>query len=274
MEVWGGNSAVCRQVEVAGLDAWVCCEPFEGDAAGGDLHYVSTCGSGRVSRFVVADVSGHGMRVGELADRLRGLMRKHVNVLNMARFAQELNRELAAMEENGRFATAVLATYFAPSDHLVVCNAGHPRPMLYRAAANTWELLDKDMPARASHVEGAVNLPLGIIEPTPYYQFATRLAPGDVVVLYTDSLLEARSAGDEELGEERLLDLARGIDPTRSDRFGGRLLEAIAEFRGGARPNDDQTVLVLRHNATDPPPMTRGWAALTRVARAVGAIDY
>src|SRR5262245_49066418 len=83
MEVWGGNSAVATKLEVAGLDAWVFCEPYKGDQLGGDIHYVSTCGSGRVSRFVVADVAGHGADVGELAVKLRKLMQLHVNVLNM-----------------------------------------------------------------------------------------------------------------------------------------------------------------------------------------------
>ena len=72
MEVWGGNHAVATAVEVAGLDTWILSQPYEGDREGGDIHYVSTCGSGRVSRFVVADVSGHGANVGDLAQRLRG----------------------------------------------------------------------------------------------------------------------------------------------------------------------------------------------------------
>lgn len=58
MEVWGGNSAVATKLEVAGLDAWLSCQPYQGAGQGGDIHYVSTCGSGRVSRFVIADVSG------------------------------------------------------------------------------------------------------------------------------------------------------------------------------------------------------------------------
>lgn len=275
MEVWGGNSAIETSVEVAGLDAWVCSQPYRGDHEGGDIHYVSTCGSGRVSRFVIADVSGHGSNAGEVAGRLKLLMRKHVNVLNMSQFAQELNREFAGLADVGRFATALLITYFAPTDHMVICNAGHPRPLWYHHAERRWELLDKDAPQKVDRMDKVDNLPLGIIEPTDYFQFAVRLAPGDMVVLYTDSLIES-SAPDtgEQLGEAGLLRLLDRVSPANPEQFGRRILQAVADYRGGRAAEDDQTVLVLSHNGAEPPPMTRTWGAISNLARMVGLIDY
>ncbi len=278
MEVWGGNQAVSTAVEVAGLDTWILSQPYEGDRTGGDIHYVSTCGSGRVSRFVVADVSGHGADVGELATRLRLLMRKHVNVLNVARFAQELNREFSSMAQSGRFATAVLMTYFAPTDHLLICNAGHPRPLLYRASRRTWEVLDKDMPEQAGTLDQVSNLPLGIVESTDYHQFAVKLEPGDMVVLYTDSLIEASAPGTEaQLGEAGLLELIACLPAPALgsvEGFAQQVLDAVAAYRGGTPAKDDQTLMVLAHNGGDPPPMTRAWGTITAMAKLVGLIDY
>ncbi|MBI4579150.1 MAG: hypothetical protein HY718_05565, partial [Planctomycetes bacterium] len=91
MEIWGGNGAQDSAISVPGLDAFVCSQPQPGHRTGGDIHYVSMCGSGRISRFVVADVSGHGEQVDDLATTLRTLIRRHINTLNQARYARTLN---------------------------------------------------------------------------------------------------------------------------------------------------------------------------------------
>jgi sigma-B regulation protein RsbU (phosphoserine phosphatase) len=275
MEVWGGNAGVDTAIEVAGIETWIHSEPYKGERHGGDIHYVSTCASGRVSRFVVADVAGHGNTVGELAASLRLLMRKHVNLLNMSRFARELNNEFSRKERAGRFATAVLVTYFAPSDNLIICNAGHPRPLWYSAAKKTWQFLDNETPENVDDVPGAFNLPLGVIEETDYQQFAVKLAHDDLVILYTDSLTESMGAETKKyLGEEGLLRLIRTLSPGSSKEVSAGLLSAVAAYRGGEPAGDDVTVVVLRHNAQEPPGMTRGWAGVTAIASALGIIDY
>ena len=207
MEVWGGNEAIHSAVSVPGIDAWIASDPYEGAADGGDVHYVSMCGGGRTSRFVVADVSGHGAVAGELAGRLRWLMRKYINTPDLTRFARSLNREFSALAQKDRFATALLTTYYAPTDHLIVCNIGHPPPLWFHAKSRTWEVLTHDIPQRAATV---MNLPLGIIEPTDYAQFAVKLSKGDLVLLYTDSLIESSDAEGNQLGESGLLSLVDG----------------------------------------------------------------
>src|SRR5262245_16992854 len=94
MEVWGGNHAVDQGVIMPGLDVWVFAQPHEGGEFGGDVHYVSSCGTGRISRLVVADVSGHGAKVADVARGLRTLMRKFVNYLDQTRFVEALNKGL------------------------------------------------------------------------------------------------------------------------------------------------------------------------------------
>jgi len=160
MEIWGGNQAHDSGVSVPGIDAWVYSVPHAGGRAGGDIHYVSMCGGGKISRFAVADVSGHGEHVDALAVKLRSLMRRYINTLNQARFARALNEEFGRLAEGGTFATAVLATYYAPKDHLVVVNAGHPSPLWYRSTVGTWQKL---VPETARRTDEVANLPLGII---------------------------------------------------------------------------------------------------------------
>ena len=93
MEVWGGNSPVDRGFEVPGLDVWVYSRPYERAQRGGDVYYVSSCASGRITRLLLADVSGHGTAVASVATGLRDLMRQHVNLINQTRFVREMNRQ-------------------------------------------------------------------------------------------------------------------------------------------------------------------------------------
>lgn len=255
MEVWGGNTAVESGICVHGIDAWLYSQPYRGEQSGGDIHYVSMCGQGRIARFVLADVAGHGAAVDTLATQLRSLMRRHVGTPDQTRFARVLNRTFGRLSRDGIFATAALATYFAPTDELIVCLAGHPRPLWYSAASDTWSLLSHELlnsPASAS------DLPLGVIHPTEYHQFAVTLGKGDLIVLYSDGLIETGGAGGRTIGEDGLLTLARTIDRSDESRFGSALIAAVdSEF--GRKPesrDDDLTVLVLHHNAADPPPMS------------------
>ena len=66
MEVWGGNAATSRNSRMPGLDIWVYSQPHEQSNVGGDIHYVSSCATGRITRLLLADVSGHGAGVAEV----------------------------------------------------------------------------------------------------------------------------------------------------------------------------------------------------------------
>ena len=75
---WKSGAAAPRPSEVStpGLDLWVWSRPYQQAAGGGDVHYVSLCGGGLITRLILADVSGHGDSVAELATSLRDLMRR------------------------------------------------------------------------------------------------------------------------------------------------------------------------------------------------------
>lgn len=255
LEVWGGNQAVDNGVVMAGLDAWLYSRPFKDQSAGGDLHYVSSCAAGMVTRVLVADVSGHGEKVAEAAGKLRTLMRRYVNWVDQTKFVQGLNAEFGQITQAGGFATAVSATYFAMDDQLTVCNAGHPRPLLYRARTRAWELLthaDRKGTARAGVDGGAANVPLGIVDESCYDQTKVKLATGDLVVLYTDSLIEARGADGKMLGEAGLLALVKTLDPGDPGDFMHALMDALPQGETGPASGDDVTVLIMRPNGLKP----------------------
>jgi len=264
MEIIGGNHVEYNALSSPGLDIWLDSRPFHGHV-GGDIHYFSTCGSGRVTRLALADISGHGADMDAIAKRLRDLMRKYINQLDQTRFARAINREFTAMADANYFATILLVTYFAPTDHLIVCNAGHPRPIWYSRRARGWQLLDAHVPDPGPSIRQAkgtyalkpvANLPLGVIEPTDYHQYCVKLEKGDLVLAYTDALIEAKAPGGRQLGEAGLLEMAAQLNPDEPHTVVEGLLTQVAAWRGHEEPDDDQTLIVLYHNASDPPAMT------------------
>jgi len=255
LEVWGGNSAVESGVSVPGIDAWVYSEPYRGEPHGGDVHYVSMCGAGRVARFVLADVAGHGGAVSDLATQLKRLMRRNIGTPDQTRFARALNRALSRLSKNGVFATAAMASYFAPTDQLIVCLAGHPRPLWFSAAEGRWRLLSHDV---AGHSRDGHDIPPGIIRSTEYHQFVITLHRNDIVVLYSDALIEAGQNKGSPIEEEGLLNLAATLDPADPATFGRSLIDAVDAASGGslATRADDLTVLLLHHNGANPEPIS------------------
>src|SRR5207237_109922 len=154
---------------------------------GGDVHYVSSCAAGALTRMMIADVSGHGEAVSETARRLRKLMQRHVNHHQQTRFVRMLNAEFAELAQNGRFATAVAFTFDAP-------------------------------------IEASIGV-------------------GDLVLCYTDALIEARKRS-ELLGEAGLLQFVRKLDTTAAERFARGLISAIQA--DGWEIDDDTTVFLFR----------------------------
>lgn len=251
MEIWGGNEPARRHVATPGLQVQVLSRPVGGSAGGGDLHFVSSCASGRITRFVLADVSGHGDAVAAVARDVRDLMRRSINHVDQTRFVASLNRRIAEIGGGELFATAIVGTFFVTTRRLSLCNAGHPPPLLRRRGEDRWTPLP---PAVAEPGEIA-NIPLGIIPRIPYRETVLRLAPGDRLLACTDAAAESRDAAGEMLGPEGLERLLGELDgpatpaPDREDDLLDRLDAALATRRGQPA-DDDETLLLLAGDAT------------------------
>lgn len=264
MEVWGGFGVSDNGVVMPGLDVWVFSRPYQQSEFGGDVHYVSSCGTGRISRLLVADVSGHGESVAAIAKDLRDLMRRFVNFVDQRVFVERLNGSFVELAKNGLFATAAVATFFAPTQTLTVTNAGHPRPLLYSKKRASWRLMNEE----AEGGQDLSNLPLGMFDETRYPNVVLQASTGDVVVIYSDSLIEAPLAGGNGrlLGQEGLLEVARTLEIEPAETLAPRLMNAVLERcpAGTTTLGDDVTVLVLRANGRkEPAPyFARVWAGV------------
>ena len=242
LEIWGGNRRVNHAVEVPGLIGWIHSDPVEPAGRGGDVHYLSVCSKGILSRFALADVSGHGESSSKVAKLLRQLILKYIDTWDQSELMRELNESLGISVEAEEYATALLFAYFQPTRELVFTNAGHPPALWYHAASATWDWLEHATPF-ARPIEG---LPLGLIPGTDYVQVAVRLDWNDVMILYTDGITDAINAAGDMLGANGLLAMVRDL-PVESPAFmAGHLAAAVQKFRGTAIREDDQSFFILR----------------------------
>lgn len=291
LQVWGGNRPLDTAVTMPGLHAYVYSRPFKGiepgqaqphvgesggeaqGAAGGDVYYMSSCATGRIARFLLADVSGHGVSVSKIADDLRNLMQRNMNFLNQGKFMQTLNREFSMLSKSGCFATSIVISCWLPEKEMVICNAGHPRALWYQADQSRWVFLDAklDDAEAVTHLgEDAAhpsNLPLGVLDPARYDQIRVKFLPGDLLLMYTDSVTEARAGGGPLLGEKGLMEFTRQLDGSRPETIVPKLLELLSAFRQGGEPDDDLSIILLHHNETRHKPSVTG--TFSHIGRAV-----
>ncbi|HMP16449.1 MAG TPA: PP2C family protein-serine/threonine phosphatase [Gemmatales bacterium] len=247
MEIWGGNRAVEQDFELPGLDVWLYSRPVAEAMDGGDVYYLSSCASGRISRLLIADVSGHGPEVSQLALRLRDLMRRNINRIDQASFVEGMNKEFVQFNQEGRFATAIIGTYFASTGYLQLCTAGHPPPLLYRQATNSWERMELN-----THPSSTGNIPLGIMDEVIYGQIELPLKKGDMVLAYTDGVSEIRIENNKLLGSDGLLEMVKTLDVNQASRLIPKLMQKL-EAESQAPFQDDITLLLFRANSRQVP---------------------
>jgi phosphoserine phosphatase RsbU/P len=246
MEIWGGNRAIDKSFEAPGLNIYVHSAPYgDSKSGGGDIYYLTSCASGRISRFLLADVSGHGEAVSKIAVSLRDLMRQSVNKISQEEFVVQMNREFGGVANDSVFATAVVATFFEPRKTLDVSVAGHPYPMYYRARKEEWVHLD---PAQKDG--GLENLPLGVHEDSNYPGRKIQTETGDMFLLYSDAFIESLDGDGEQVGIEGVLRVLNELKEPDPGAIFPHLRDRIAALSTGNLLDDDAT-LILGHFTTN-----------------------
>ena len=241
LEIRGGNERATYSIDLPGMTAWVSCRPLTPATRGGDLHYLSVCSQGFVSRITLADVAGHGELVSSVAERLRDVLRKHSDAWDQSDVVRDLNDSFLAGAEGLQYATAIILGYYSGTGELLFTNAGHLPPLWYHAAEQKWTLMIESTP----YSKEIADLPLGMIPGTPYTQTAVQIEPGDLIVLYTDGVTDSTDDSGAHLDQHGLLALAHRVSTDSAIDAGRGLIESLDAFRGVIPPNDDETVVVL-----------------------------
>lgn len=241
-ELWGGNRSADHAIELPGLMGWVHTVPLDPASPGGDVHYFSVCSKGMVSRIAVADVAGHGANASSLAIELREALKRHADHWDQSALMQELNEAFIGASSNGLYATAAVLSFYLETGELLFTSAGHPPPLWYRSQEHSWELLEDSTPF-AVEIEG---LPLGLIPGTVYSQTGVQLGMGDLLILYTDGITEARDASGRQLGHAGFLERARTVPFGTPAGVTRGLLSLVQDYRDGGPRRDDETLVVLQ----------------------------
>ena len=185
--------------------------------------------------FAVADVAGKSIP----AAMLMATFQASLKTLSTAQVALpelvgNMNKYACSNSQGGlRFTTAFLSEYDAARRIFTYINAGHNNPIL-RRSTGLIERLD---------VGG---LPLGIQLEAKYESASVALAPGDWLIIFTDGLVEAENANQDEYGEARLLNaIAMGAAGTPAEML-NRLMAELDLFVGNTPQHDDVTCLLVK----------------------------
>jgi serine phosphatase RsbU (regulator of sigma subunit) len=184
----------------------------------------------------LGDVAGKGMPAALLMTNLHASVRAHVeSEAQLPIVMGRLNRSIHHAVRGDRFITLVLIAIEKKSGEIRYVNAGHNPPFLVRASGETEKL-------------SVGGLLLGMFPEAAYESALLRMDPGDVLVLYSDGVTEARDERDDEFGEERLASFLREHRTMDPERLVESLIRAVHEFSSEGKPGDDVTVAVIRRD--------------------------
>lgn len=229
-----------RAPEVAG---WRFAHSYRtANEIGGDYYDFVPLGDGRLA-LVSGDASGHGMAAGLLMAIANATLQTAITSDPAPRaVAESLNRTLCVTGGRRAFMTLFYAVLDPAGGALEYVCAGHPFPLLRRAGGGVEEL-------------GRGGLPLGLRQRIEAPRGSTVLAPGDLLVLYTDGLPEAIDPEGRAFGFERLSGLiAQGGD---AGAVHDRIATALDRHVAGGPLTDDVSVVVVERSAGPPLPPPR-----------------
>jgi phosphoserine phosphatase RsbU/P len=216
---------------IPGIELAGYCRPALG--VGGDYYDYFALPDGDLG-IAVGDVSGKGIPAALLMASLRASLR-----------AQTMRgeRDLAALMENvntlgyessavNKYATFFYGQYSPASRLLRYVNAGHEPPIVFRGS----ELIRLE-------TGGTV---VGLLPGARYEQGAIELAPGDMLVAFTDGISEAMNPADEEWGVENLIACVQERDGIVCGDLIQQVMASADSFAAGAKQHDYMTIVVVR----------------------------
>ncbi len=222
---------------VPGLDVAGFSDPAS--EVGGDYYDYLTLRNGNPA-IVVGDVAGHGMPAGLLMAVAKSAIHTQSQSENPPAILMErLTKTLLHMSADNQFMTLVFAEIDLAARKLVYSNAGHHYPLHYRAASSAIEELE------------STGLPLGLLPKAPGPFVERALDPGDVLVLYSDGVVEATNAADEMFGTARLGEVILAQLGRPAETVIEAVFAAVRAHTDDAPLDDDATAVVVRVLAED-----------------------
>lgn len=206
----------------------------------GDLFDFQALSEGRAS-LALGDVSGKGIYAALLMAGIQsavraqfydGLPKNDPGSFSTSMVMGRLNRQIFDHTPDAKYATFFYGIYDAHARTLFYTNAGHPAPFLFR----------RDQVVRL-HTGGTV---LGLFPSVQYEQGQVALHPGDLLLAFTDGLVEPENAFGEEFGEQRLAETVREELDAPPEVLAQGIYRAVLDWTGRTELEDDMTLLYMK----------------------------
>jgi serine phosphatase RsbU (regulator of sigma subunit) len=226
--------------QVDGLD--IAGKSIYCDETGGDYYDFLEVGNPAEGKIgvVVGDVSDHGIPSALLMATVRALIRQRCSSFGkIDQVVSDVNRQLAAdVKDSGRFMTLFYTEIDKPNNSIRWVSAGHEPAMVYNPATDSFNDLN-----------GSNNLPLGVFEDAEFEEKNRELVPGQVIIMATDGIWEARNPDGNMFGKDRIYQIIRQNASASANEIQNAVLESLERFRKETKLEDDLTLVVIKIKA-------------------------
>jgi sigma-B regulation protein RsbU (phosphoserine phosphatase) len=192
-----------------------------------------------VSRLhlAVADISGKGLPASLMMTQLSAFLRAMADrrVDDWGKLSHRLNARMNEVRDRNRYATLFMGSINPDDGCMRYVNAGHNPPLLIPADGGPVVRLDPTGPM------------VGLLPGALFQEGRTRMMPGDVLVIFTDGVIDAEDIHDKELGEQPLIEVVRdcGKSSSSEEIFEKLLVRTLQHMEGGGF-KDDVTLVVIK----------------------------
>jgi len=201
---------------------------------GGDFYDFIDVAEGKIG-LVIGDVAGKGLPAALFMALSRSFLRAEaIGNLEAKRVMEKTNRLISKDAREGMFVTAFYAILDIPGKNLRLSNAGHNPPLLFHSSTGKCEEL---------RIGG---IALGAFAEARFQEKEIILRKGDVVVFYTDGVVEAIDNNNQQFGMERLIKIFHDKPYLQAAQFVELIKKEVEQFTEGQPQFDDFTLVVLK----------------------------
>jgi sigma-B regulation protein RsbU (phosphoserine phosphatase) len=207
---------------------------------GGDVYDYLDYGPRRTG-LAVGDVSGKAAPAALYAALTSGILRSLApQHLSPAAMLAALNDQLQERKLDSQYVTMLMAVWDDSNQTLQIANAGSVQPLF--VASNP---ADTTQPPAVRTIQ-AEGFPLGLFPNAEYEEFTLSTRPGDLIVFFSDGIVDAVNATGEMFGDDRLKQLLESQHHPTAQSTVDAILQAVTDFQAGTAHFDDETIVVLR----------------------------
>lgn len=252
VEIVGGNDSRIEVLVLSGLEILLVAFPASG-RSGGDIYCMHSCGDRTLVKIALADITGHSQRSASVARHIHELFHRYASETSPSQLLSLVNRQFGQLAPPGVLATSLCAVYNSSLGKLCYAYGGQPRMLSWRAHQRQWQTLEPSQ-------DSSCGLPFGVSLSGCYEEDSLCIQPGDILLMFSDGVLETRSASGALLRREGVFRLAQECAEAMKSPFfplsalAEVFLRGLQQFRGSPNLEDDITLLWVRRLPGTPCP--------------------